>query len=469
MKNTTKFLAFAMGFALLAFGCSGVQKPVEPEVPGFIETADLAIPDGATLVSATFYIYAHYISGQTVTVHRITAPWDESVVTYANFGNAYDPAVWGSFTVTAAGYQSADITLLVQSWLDGTYDNYGILLMQGVTPYTYYASSEIGDVNMRPALEICYSLGGTQCVTIKRGVYGEVQDAFILETVPNFNSGDGTELYTGLVYDSEKFSLLQFDLLLAAIGDTVWIDENRNGIQDAGEPGMPDVTVNLYDCQDSLIATTTTDGDGFYIFDNLAPGDYYVEFIAPEGYDITLQDQGSDDAVDSDADPATGLTICTTLDAGEYDPTWDCGLYLMEQEGCTLTIGFWKTHAGFGPQANVVSQYLPIWLGNAGGSESINVADSVIAHDILMRNVYGRNSNGITKLYAQLLGSKLNIAAGADDTDVAAVIAAADDFLADHYYTDWNSLNKPTKHMVLGWMSDLDDYNNGITGPGHCD
>jgi hypothetical protein len=144
-------------------------------------------------------------------------------------------------------------------------------------------------------------------------------------------------------------------------------------------------------------------------------------------------------------------------------------LYRVPQEGCTLTIGYWKTHAGFGPQDNVVSQYLPIWLGNAGGSESIAVTDSIIAHDILMRNVYGKNSNGITKLYAQMLGAKLNIAAGADDTDVALIIGLADNFLADHYYTDWDSLSKPTKKLVLGWMSDFDDYNNGITGPGHCD
>jgi len=68
-----------------------------------------------------------------------------------------------------------------------------------------------------------------------------------------------------------------------------------------------------------------------------------------------------------------------------------------------------------------------------------------------------------------MLGTKLNIAAGADGTDVAAIIPLADAFLADHYYTDWDSLNKATKKLVLGWMSEFDDYNNGLIGPGHCD
>jgi hypothetical protein len=233
------------------------------------------------------------------------------------------------------------------------------------------------------------------------------------------------------------------------------------------------VTVELYAAGDvpgvdTPISTTTTIAGGYYQFDNLVPGDYYVEFIEPEGYDITLQDQG-DDANDSDADPVTGKAVCTTLSPGEYDPTWDCGLVLVPQEGCTLTIGFWKTHAGFGPQANVVSQYLPIWLGTMGGAQSINVSDSLIAYNILNRNVYGDNSNGITKLYAQLLGTKLNIAAGADGSDVAAFIALADAFLATHYYTSWNSLDNATKKLVLGWMSEFDDYNNGLIGPGHCD
>ena len=58
--------------------------------------------------------------------------------------------------------------------------------------------------------------------------------------------------------------------------------------------------------------------------------DYQVQFILPSGYAYSPQDQGSDDALDSDADPATGTTICTTLAPGENDLTWDAGMYLMD-------------------------------------------------------------------------------------------------------------------------------------------
>ena len=46
---------------------------------------------------------------------------------------------------------------------------------------------------------------------------------------------------------------------------------NGNGIQDAGEPGIPGVTVIL-----STGATDVTDGNGFYSFDNLLAGTYFV-------------------------------------------------------------------------------------------------------------------------------------------------------------------------------------------------
>ncbi|MCM2271116.1 MAG: hypothetical protein NDJ18_00955, partial [candidate division Zixibacteria bacterium] len=138
------------------------------------------------------------------------------------------------------------------------------------------------------------------------------------------------------------------------------------------------------------------------------------------------------------------------------------------QEGCSHTIGYWKTHAGFGPQADVVTQYLPIWLGTAGGAESYQVTTAAMAVDFLNMNVYGDDSNGITKLYAQLLGTKLSIADGASGDDVAAAIAAADAFLALHNYTDWAGLSSAQKEMVLGWKDTFDHFNNGLIGPGHC-
>lgn len=139
-------------------------------------------------------------------------------------------------------------------------------------------------------------------------------------------------------------------------------------------------------------------------------------------------------------------------------------------QGCTHTIGYWKTHAGFGPQADVVTQYLPISLGTSGGAKSINVTTNLIVVRILNLSdaYYGPGSNGISKLYAQLLGAKLSIADGADGSPVASVIAAADAYLATHNYLDWDGLSNAQKAMVLLWKTSLDNYNNGLSGVLHC-
>lgn len=140
--------------------------------------------------------------------------------------------------------------------------------------------------------------------------------------------------------------------------------------------------------------------------------------------------------------------------------------------GCTRTIGYWKTHAGFGPQADVVTQYLPQLLGTSGGAKTQTVSTAATAVQFL--EFRGSNdvkdaSNGINKLYAQLLAAKLNIASGAGGGSIAGTIAAADTFLASNNSLSWAGLSKGAKAQVLGWMTTLDNYNNGLVGPPHCD
>lgn len=137
-------------------------------------------------------------------------------------------------------------------------------------------------------------------------------------------------------------------------------------------------------------------------------------------------------------------------------------------EGCTRTIGYWKNHTGCRRHDDMVSQYLPLWLGDPNGMRSVRVNGRFHARLILSQRV-GHPRNGITKLRAQLLAAKLNIAAGADDSEIADVVSQADSFLADHWILSWHKLSRPAKKQVLAWKDQLDAYNNGEIGPDHCD
>ena len=124
-----------------------------------------------------------------------------------------------------------------------------------------------------------------------------------------------------------------------SIGDTVWADANKDGIQDEGEDGVPGVTVNLLDGSGAPVndesgapRTATTDDSGNYTFDKLPNGDYVVEFVAPEGKSFSPADAGDDDAKDSDANVENGRTpaVALTTEAPNNN-TVDAGLVDDEQ------------------------------------------------------------------------------------------------------------------------------------------
>lgn len=147
--------------------------------------------------------------------------------------------------------------------------------------------------------------------------YSQINDA-ATSINENFNSGSGHE---------GNFTCAP-TVLPASLGDKVWFDTDKDGIQDAGENGVSGVTVRLFDCSNNQIAVTTTNASGNYLFSNLTPGSYYVQFELPSGHVFTLKDQSADDNADSDADVLTGKTVCTDLVSGENDLSWDAGIHL---------------------------------------------------------------------------------------------------------------------------------------------
>ncbi len=131
---------------------------------------------------------------------------------------------------------------------------------------------------------------------------------------------------------------------LAAVGDYIWEDDNGDGLQnELNGFGVNGITVNLYadtngngnaepGAGDNLIASQVSADDilgkpGHYLFKDLTPGAYFIEFVAPAGRAFTTAGaSGVADPDDSDAQPASGLTEVFTLNAGDADLSRDAGI-----------------------------------------------------------------------------------------------------------------------------------------------
>ena len=137
-----------------------------------------------------------------------------------------------------------------------------------------------------------------------------------------------------------------------SVGNFVWFDANKDGIQDADEVGVAGVTVTLTDAagnpvidlDGNPVKPVTTDANGKYEFTNLMPNvdrivanpgeqSYKVTFTPPAGYSATRSYAAADGEKDSN-----GAESDVTLTEGQNDESVDFGLVADGTIGDTL---FW--------------------------------------------------------------------------------------------------------------------------------
>src|SRR5439155_1078797 len=121
-------------------------------------------------------------------------------------------------------------------------------------------------------------------------------------TDSNPNPTSGIVIVAGSSDQTIDFGFYQ----TVSIGNYVWLDCNGNGVQDMGDVGIANVTVKLFNSSNVQVATTTTNANGIYGFNTMAPGSYTVQFVTPSGYVFTPANVGSNMAIDSNANTTTG-------------------------------------------------------------------------------------------------------------------------------------------------------------------
>ena len=198
----------------------------------------------------------------------------------------------------------------------------------------------------------------------------------------------------------------------ASVGDYVWFDANKDGLQDSDEPALPDITATIVDASGNPVvdasghpvSAVTTGADGKYKFENLLPGDYKVSFQAPAGYEATTSGAGDDRGTDSN-----GTESAVSLAQGQDDMTVDYGLVGTGVIGDQLFVDV-NQNGGSGPDAG--DKVLPnvkvtlTWTGPGGITrtfETVTDADGKYRFENLLPGEYKVSVDPETLLAAEPL------------------------------------------------------------------
>ncbi|KAL7497451.1 hypothetical protein ACHAWT_007422 [Skeletonema menzelii] len=147
------------------------------------------------------------------------------------------------------------------------------------------------------------------------------------DTDSDFDPDSMSNSFVTLLSGDENVSAFDAGLYkLASVGDFVWLDSAADGIQGTDEIGFPfPVTIHLYNANNELQLSTTSNETGSYLFEELMPGYYEIEFVMEEGDILSPPFRGNDGELDSDVNPTTKRAQ-VTLVSGEDNFSVDAGI-----------------------------------------------------------------------------------------------------------------------------------------------
>jgi hypothetical protein len=125
------------------------------------------IPSNETITAVSLKLFVTTTGTKAVTVNRLTGSWTETGVTWANFNAAFNATAEATFTPSAAGSVSVDVTALVQGWKAGTFTNNGLGLIGAANSAAIFASREATTTGNRPQLVITTALISPSLLVLK--------------------------------------------------------------------------------------------------------------------------------------------------------------------------------------------------------------------------------------------------------------------------------------------------------------
>ena len=213
---------------------------------------------------------------------------DNPSVKNVNFGYATN------YTIKGTIYRDADRSETLED---------GEKLYQGVTVDLLDASGNVVATTTTDA-HGAYAFTNLEEGTYKVRVRKEGPIADLVQTedpdgTKDNTSGDITLELNDPIKENVNFGYISDN----SISGTIYRDDNRSNSHNGGEAGYPAQTVQLLDKDGQVIATTTTDANGNYSFDNLPDSTYSVKVVKDGALTDLEQTEDPDGTKDSASEP----------------------------------------------------------------------------------------------------------------------------------------------------------------------
>lgn len=141
-----------------------------------------------------------------------------------------------------------------------------------------------------------------------------------------------TNPQSAIAENDPTFVNFQLENATASIKGRVWYDANQDSIRDANEKNGNDISVLLRrQGETAVVATTTTDINGYYSFNDLSAGVYDVEIGVSQKYIVGIRTN------ENKANPANNKIEGIILAANEFKTSQDAALLLLS----SVEANFW--------------------------------------------------------------------------------------------------------------------------------
>jgi len=258
-------------------------------------------------------------------------------------------------------------------------------------------------------------------------------------TTPNFDKGmnqyyrltfaptgnQQDDVYINALSKGRSADLLQAVPAPAPVKTVVWDtvisghvyeDQDRDATKDDGEPLIPSYQVDLLDKDGEVVATTTTNADGYYEFRRLVPGDYQTRITLVDPYSDITQSWTNQDAASGQSGTITlgergvvknvdfGLaaTVTITLNKvadqcadGDVCPLTGAAFDLYRNTAAEGEDPVWERVGAFTPNADDTSVFT--YADLRPGTYAAKETQAPEGHNLLAQDiVFTINGDGVT-------------------------------------------------------------------------